>query len=141
MAIEEGLVRLVQGNAAVLAICPVGGFLSEEPKDEQLPSWMYKFLGESPTYTQAVGETGFVSPAIVEIRCFASDGATVVSLSRAINAVLSGFRGTLPDSDQTVVNGCFRIEHGPDGPFDDFSATRRIPTRTLYYELHYGPQQ
>ena len=49
--IEEGLVNLVTADAAVLAIAPVGGFLSELPKGQSLPSWTYRVVSEVAEYT------------------------------------------------------------------------------------------
>lgn len=131
MGIEEGLVRLIQADAGVVAIASVGGFLAELPKDQALPSWSYALLSEDRIYTHDDGPAA-LRPAIVEITCY-GDAAVVVRLAAAIDQVLDGFCGALPEG--TVVNGCFVLSR--PGP-DEYDGARRCWLRSLIYEIHYA---
>src|SRR5450631_2960053 len=132
--LEAGIVSLVMANADVLAITRTGGFLVALPKDETLPSWTHQTLSDSGPYTLG-GAHGFVTRRL-EINCFGSQRADAVSLAKAIDNVLSGYRGTLPDADATVIFGCFRSDR-MDAPFDEASRTYR---RMLEYEIQYADQ-
>jgi hypothetical protein len=128
--LESGIVKLVQGNAAVSAIALTGGFLLELPKDEALPSWTYRIISDHSEYGLQ-GEHGFVTRRL-QIDCLANAKADVLLLARAINKVLSGYKGTLPDTDSTLVFGCFRSDLR-----DFFDDPGRTPRRMLEYEIQF----
>jgi len=126
--IEQGIVLLVQADTSVAAIAAAGGFFAQLPKDQALPSWTYRLVADKSSYT-------FVGPVAVgsrrlQIDCYGYAAADCILLGNAIDAVLSGFKGTLNDPDATIVQGCFRT-NGMDF-FDEVSRTFR---RMLEYDL------
>ena len=129
--LEAGIVSLVQADPGVLALCPVGGFLLTLPKDLPRPSWCYQMISDHSIYCLQ-GEHGFVTRRM-QIDCFGNVPEDAILLGRAINKVLSGYRGTLPDPDQTLVFGCFRSDL-IDPPFD---AAARSYRRILEYEIDF----
>jgi len=128
--LEAGIVKLVMGNAGVLAITTTGGFLLSLPKDEALPSWTYQIISDVGTYALR-GEHGFVTRRL-QIDCYANKPGDVISLAKAIDIVLSGYQGTLTDPDSTIVFGCF----GSD-VIDFFDDAGRTYRRMLEYEIQY----
>lgn len=104
--IESGIVILVQANADVTAISPIGGFLGELPKGQALPSWSYTFVSDVPLYTLTGKDP--LTMRRLQIDCYGNAAAEAITLAYAIDKVLSGYKGTLPDPDSTVVQGCFR---------------------------------
>jgi hypothetical protein len=128
--LESGIVKLVMGDPAVTAVALTGGFLLELPKDEPLPSWCYRSISDQGDYGLR-GEHGFVTRRL-QIDCFGNAKADVLLLARAINKVLSGYKGTLADTDQTTVFGCFRSDLQ-----DFFDDPGRTPRRMLEYEIQF----
>ena len=132
--LEAGIVSLVMADAGVLAITTTGGFLATLPKDETLPSWTHLTVSDAGPYALG-GAHGFVTRRL-QIDCYGSQRADAISLAKAIDAVLSGFRGSLSDDDSTVVYVCFRSDRMVF-PFDDASRTYR---RMLEFEIQYADQ-
>jgi len=130
--IEQGLVMLVQGNLNVQAIAETGGFLADLPKDFTLPSWTYLRIGTNSEDT--CNSPGTLTQTRLQIDCYSAEGqgADVIRLGQAIDDVLNGFRGVLPDDDATYVDSCFQSDL-VDHPFDD--ASRASYRRMLEYEI------
>ena len=99
--LEAGIVKLVMADDAVKAICAAGGFLATLPKDTVLPSWTYRAISDHSAYCLQ-GEHGFVTRRL-QIDCFGAAREDAMLLGKAINKVLSGYRGTLADSDSTII--------------------------------------
>ena len=124
----------MQGTAAVAAIATSGGgFLLQLPKNliDAAPSWSYQVVSNNTDYTLA-GKVS-LGKARIQIDCFSkrgSAGEDCILLAKAIDDVLSGYRGTLTDADATVVQGIFR-SNSTDF-FDDAGRTFR---RMLEYEV------
>jgi len=129
--IEQGLVELVQGNAGVSAIAAAGGYFAILPKDATLPSWTYTFIFNSSGLTLTTPESQ--TPSRVQIDCYGSAAADAIRLAKAIDSVLSGYRGTLADPDSIFVQGCFQINS-----IDFFDDARRTYRRMLEYRLWYN---
>ena len=129
--IELGIVRLVNSSPAVSAIIANGGFFVELPKDPTLPAWTYKVITDEPDYTLA--GFGGCSYRRIQIDCQCNTGADCINLASAIDEVLSGFRGALPDPDSTVMQGCFR-----DRIYDDFNDKSRSYRRMLEYKIWFS---
>ncbi len=127
--IEQGIVALVQGDPTVSGIASTGGFAANLPKDHPLPSWTHKGVTEKPSYTFK-GPVN-VRPRRLQIDCYGYVFADCILLADAIDAVLSGFSGTLTDPDSTFVQGCFRTNQ-IDFELDTASRTFR---RMIEYEL------
>ena len=136
--LEAGLVELVMANAAVTAIAATGGFLLSLPKDQLstvTASWSYQVISDHSVYGLR-GEHGFVTRRL-QVDCFSDSThpGLCITLAKAIDHVLSGFMGTLPDTDATMVFGCFRSDL--QDFFDDAGRTYR---RMLEYEIQFFQQ-
>jgi hypothetical protein len=126
--IEAGISIFVQSNAAVAALCTAGGFYTELPKDQALPSWAYQFVSDVPNYTLRRRDP--LTMRRLQIDCYGSAAADAIALSYAIDHLLDGYRGYLPDTDQTLVAGCFR-----SNVLDFFDDASRSYRRLLEYQL------
>jgi hypothetical protein len=131
--LEAGFVTLVMASGRVTAIAATGGYLLELPKDQILPSWTYRVVSDHGDYGLR-GEHGFVTRRF-QIDCYGAKAADAILLAKAIDAVLSGWKGTLPDPDATVVHGCFRSDLS-----DFFDDPSRTPRRMLEYEIQFDDQ-
>jgi hypothetical protein len=133
---ENGIVQLVQGNAAVAALCTSGGgFLAELPKGQPLPSWTYQTISNVPE-GRALASIGGLRRWHVQIDCFGYAASDVISLSEAVIQSLNGFKGALSDTDKTSVDSAFWIDsHDPE--FDSVSRTWR---RVIEFEVFYTSQ-
>lgn len=121
LAFEQGFVALVNTAAA-------GGYFAQLPKDAQLPAWTYLVVSDPSDYTlQATVE---LSAMRMQIDCYGQTGAQAITLAKAIDAVLSGYLGTLPDG--TLVQGCFRTNR-----IDFFDDAARNFRRMLEYQIWY----
>lgn len=128
--IREGIARLVQGNTSVSSIAKSGGF-GTVPKDQALPTWSYMLFSRDRN-AGLVSVSG-LSRIRMQIDCY-GQGADVINLASAINGVLHGFTGTLPDSDSTWVNSCLQTDE-QDMPQDPESRSDRT---MLEYEIWYA---
>jgi len=133
--LEAGIVELVMANPAVLAIATTGGFLLSLPKDQLTTvsaSWSYQVISDRGAYGLR-GEHGFVTRRL-QIDCYSdpTHPGLCITLAKAIDRVLGGYQGTLPDTDATVVFGCFRSDL--EDFFDDAGRTYR---RMLEYEIQF----
>lgn len=126
--IEQGLVALLNATTAVTNIAPIGGFLSQLPPDQQLPSWTYQ-IASNPKDYELTGAVN-LEMARFQFDCYGLSGAEAISLAKAIDAVLSGYKGTLTDPDATQVQGCFRSNR-----IDFFDDIARDYRRMLEYEV------
>jgi hypothetical protein len=129
--IEEGIAKLVQGDTAVAAIATGGGgFFVQLPEGaiDVAPTWTHSTVTDMTSYT-LVGPVALGNLSI-QIDCFARKAADVIRLGKAIDAVLSGYKGTLTDADSTVVQGIFRTNK--TDYFDDLARTYR---RMLEYSI------
>ena len=132
--IEQGLMKLVQGDATVAALCPTGGgHFAQLPKDHPLPSWTYLWVSEQsdPTYDNQLG----FREARVQIDCYAATPAAAIGLATAIAAVMDGYSGTFTDVDSTPVWGSFC-----NNKQDFFDEAPRAYRRMLEYQLFYTAQ-
>ncbi len=131
--IEQGLVQLVQSNAAVAALCSEGGFLVQLPDGHPLPSWAYTIISNKSPYCLD-GTHGYTDLRLqIDVFGDGDSAADMIRLARAIDKVLSGYHGTLPDPDKTIVFGCFQADLR-----DFFNDAARNYRRMLEYELQYS---
>ena len=117
---------LVETSAAVQALTPVGGFFEALPKDYTLPAWTHQVISDVPEYVLSGPES--LAQRRLQIDCYGATGADAILLAKAIDALLSGYRGTLQDPDATVVQGCFR-----NNMMDFFDVDSRTYRRMLEY--------
>ncbi len=129
--IEAGIVALAQADAGVKALCPVGGFCATLPKGAILPSWTYLVVSRVPDYT--LSGRNKLTMTRLQIDCFGQSAADAINLSEAIREVLSGYQGTLPDADATVVQAAFHTDTVDF--FDDLARTSR---RMIEFEIHFS---
>src|SRR4051812_24491038 len=124
--IEEGLVKLIQGNSAVAALTPAGGgFFVALPKGQTLPSWSYQSISDTADY--CLDGTRGVAMRRVQIDVFGSDesrGADCLALAAAINDACDGVVGlTMADTPPTYLSACIRSD--VQDFFDDAGRTFR----------------
>lgn len=105
--IEAGIVSLVNGDAGVAAILngKQAGFAGSLPKNAALPSWAYRRIS-LVNHTSLLSADGSAK-MMLELNCYGVGAGDAISLGRAVNAVLNGYRGTLTDPDSTWVDSCF----------------------------------
>jgi hypothetical protein len=94
----------------------------------RLPLWTYISASEVQPYTLD-GAHGFINRR-VQINCDGAIAADCILLAKAIDDVLSGYSGVLPDPDETAVHGCFRTN-----VVDFFDDPGRTSRRILEYEI------
>jgi hypothetical protein len=128
--IDQGLELLLQNTSAVTAIAPVGGFNTQLPPNKPLPSWTFQLVS-SPSDLTLQGPVS-LTYARYQFDCYGENSAQTILLSNAINQVLDGFIGTLPDPDATIVQVMRRTNKIPF--FDSDARNFRI---MLEYELQY----
>lgn len=131
--IEQGLTLLLESDPAVKALSPVGGFFVRLPTDQSLPSWSYRVLSDTTVYTLQ-GREGLMRYRI-QMTSYGSTGDDCIKLAKAIDVVLSGYRGTLTDSDNTVVQGIFR-----DTTADFYDTTTGVSRRSVDYLVWFYQQ-
>lgn len=133
--LESGLVQLLNNDPGVSAITPTGGFgFDELAKNMCLPSWAFRFVG-GRSYVTLRSAQGLRWRRL-EIHCMAGDADTTIGLAIAINAVLEGFSGLLPDNaPSTMVDSIFNT----NTPVDFFDAGTRTYRRVLEYQVTFIP--
>jgi hypothetical protein len=127
--IEQGIQMLVQADVAVLALCPVGGFLGSLPKDQPRPSWAFKVIS-SAKLSQTLSRQRQVLQERWQIDCYGDTPDTTVLLGIALDNVLEEYSGTLSDPDATTVQWITRVDLS-----DFFDDAARSYRRCLEYQL------
>lgn len=128
--IEQGIVMLVQNDPTVQSLCQHGGYYATLPKDPVYPTWCYNVLSSSADLT--LGQQSVLVFERWQIDVYSSSGNDVLRLADAIDDVLDHYYGTLPDPDQTLVQGIFCSDIT-----DFFDTAVRNYRRMLEYELHF----
>ena len=132
--IEAGLVLRINSDAAVKALIASPGGFTGVPKGQPLPTWTYRWVSDN-TQMALCSVTGLTF-ARVQIDCYGNQKAEVVNLGKAITQVLNGFKGTLTDIDNIIVDSIFRSDmHDPEE--DEAGRTWR---RVLEFEVNYVSQ-
>jgi hypothetical protein len=126
MSLESGLVLLVQADATVLALCKAGGYFAQLPANSALPSWTQQTISDPVDYLLSGPDA--LGMRRIQIDCFGNAPADAVELASAIDKVLSGYKGNLPDGTQ--VAGIFR-----DNKMDLFDNEARSYRRMLDYKI------
>jgi hypothetical protein len=107
-------------------------YLAQLPKDDELPGWTYRVISNKPNYTLTSKRPGLTFRRI-QIDVYGAAAADVITLAAAIDQVLSGYSGTLSDSDSTKVDSCFQSDLG-DPQFDE---ARRTWRRFIEYTVNF----
>ena len=138
--IENGIVGLINADPGVLAALAggVGGFgFDELAKNLPLPSWAFRFFGG-----HVIPTLGGVGPKSfrwrrMEIHCMGSSADNTLTLAGAIDNVLSGFSGMLPDASPggTQVDSIIPS----NSPIDFFDSAARSWRRVLEYQVWFRP--
>jgi hypothetical protein len=134
--LEEGLSLLLEADPTVASLAATRDYLVQLPEGTVTPAWTYMIVSDHPKYTMDGKRTRVVS---LQIDCYANEedcggGArdAALGLGYAIDAILSGFRGVLTDSDSTYIDTCFQTDM--ETPAEDpWSRSFRM---MLEYELH-----
>lgn len=137
--IEAGIIALVNSDPTVTEILsqspdgPEGGFgFDELSKNLPLPSWAFRFFGGQRMIT-LLGARGWQSRRL-EIHSLGSDGDQCILLANAIDLVLNGFTGPLPDPDTVMVDYCFSV----NSPIDFFDSIARSYRRVHEYRIAFN---
>jgi hypothetical protein len=147
MALKQGILQLLGANAGVQAIVPndVAGtpqiYWTLAPKSAKAPYIVLNQDSTLDTYTMA----GPISlrGTLVQVDCYVdtmitTNAAYVLdNLATAARLALWNFKGTLPDTDATVVNGVF-IEKDWPMPYEEGSKgyvlRQMLEFRVWYYD-------
>lgn len=143
--IEQGIVKLIQSAPSITPICPYGGYMAQLlPKDATafMPTWTWRIISNLP-------DTGLRFSRGLAFCRFQIDvyghpdrrGTDCLQLAAAIDSLLSGYQGTLPDADPlasppvagTFVSSIFGFDQS-----DDFNDSLRSYRRMLEYEINYS---
>lgn len=147
MALKQGILQLLGATAPVTAIVPndVAGtpqiYWTVAPKSAKAP---YIVLNRDETldnYTMQGPLT--LRAALIQADCYVDTTITVNAayvldaLATAVRQALWSFKGTLPDADETVVNGVF-IEKEWEMPYEEGSKgyvlRSMLEFRVWYYD-------
>lgn len=113
--IDLGLVMKI---GAALGPSVPGGFPGTLPENMRGPAYAYTVISDRANVTlQSVTGLGMRR---YQFDCFGPLAVDAKRLADAIDAVLNGFSGTLPDPDSTVVDSAIRSDRM--GPKDSDSA-------------------
>lgn len=129
--IENGIVQLVQASAAVQTLCAAGGYYAQLPEKQPLPCWSYLFVSDVADYTLD-GRVDLTMRRL-QVDCYGETGSDAITLADAVDKVLDGYKGTLPDPESTTVQGCFR-----SNLIDFFDSSSRTFRRMLEYNLWFN---
>jgi hypothetical protein len=134
--IEAGFVSLIQTGITNQSVNVPGGFAVQLPKDlitsTTTQAWAYRSILSVPTYL--LNGQDPLTFWEVQIDSHGFTMANAITLSRSIDNVLrGGFKGTLSDPDNTVVQGIFRLPSFVDG----FNDINRSFVRSTEYRISY----
>jgi len=124
------MISAVPAVAAIVGTNP-SGISDQLDPNSPLPAWAYKVIHDTSDRTLKGNVNAFRR---WEVNCYGSTSADAIRLASAIDTVLDGFFGTLPDPDSTFVTISNRV--GSMSFFDDSQRTWR---RMLEYEIWYHP--
>lgn len=111
MAIEQGLFQLVTSNAGVQTAVGVDAngiaraFWVLAPQGTVAPFLVFSRVGTVDQYAMA-GTTG-LREGMFQISCYASSFLSSRTIAKTVRQLLENFKGTLPDTDATVVKAVF----------------------------------
>jgi hypothetical protein len=137
--IDQGILMLVN-NGLASASPPVaygGGFLDQmAPPNAGYPFWVYRVISQVPN-------TGLLFAKGLRMRRIqidvmgdpspAGNGSDALALADAIDGILNGYAGNLPDPDSTFVSSCFQSDL-----IDEYDTALRTPKRLLEYEIQFA---
>ena len=130
--LEAGLVQLVQSSPSVSTLSPGGGYLRQIPPGSSIPAWTY-FTVTNPPNTGLQFVSGSTERRI-QIDCYGNEQTDQqVQLAFAIDSVLNGFSGTLPDQDSTNILSCIRDNLEDMETEPDSRLYRRMLEYTLWF--------
>lgn len=107
----------------------VGGFAGHLEENQPLPAYTYKVV--SPNQYTGLQFFKGLTMWRFQFDCFGATAVVAQTLANAIDRILNGFTGTLPDPDSTWVNVCLQTDR--NGP--NFSDSARNFWVMLEYEI------
>lgn len=127
--INRGLVMRIQ--AGIVSSFPTckGGMEGQLSQNQAPPSYTFRVISD-PANTTLRSFKGFGNRRY-EFRCWGVDAASADALANAVDALLNGFSGVLPDPDATRVDSMFRT----DRMEADFSSSARNFWVMLEYSI------
>ena len=130
--IEQGLFQFLTTNSSITAVIPndISGtpqvYWDLAPKGAKTPYIVLERIATADIYAMS-GTTG-LRGGLFAVHCFADSKAGVSSgyyfsrrISSAVRGVLDSYKGTLPDTDNTVVEAVF-VEKDQDMQYEEGSS-------------------
>lgn len=130
-SLDQGIVLLLAQHGIY------NGFWIQLPPNFPYPSWTWTAIHEEAE-AALQSPNGFFRRRF-EIACYGNTngtGADVINLANAINNVLNGFVGYLPDPHNIFVGVCWNIDET-----DSFDSSARSKERRLEYEILWANTQ
>jgi uncharacterized protein DUF3168 len=122
MAIEQGLFQLIQANAGISSLVTMTGdkglYWILAPKAATFPLIVLGWVATTDTIAMS-GDLGFRN-ALLQIDCYSSQYYNSRAIADAVRDLLSSYKGTLPDTDATVVAGVLQTKDW-DMPYEEGS--------------------
>lgn len=122
----DGFIQLLTADSTVNGLITGRIYKNVLPRGYVLPAMVIHRYGGTQEY-QYDGPVGTREDQ-VQVDCYSADPEVTQQLSEATRAVLSDFKGQLPDN--TVVQGCF-LERDMDMPFLPHADTKGMSTRSM----------
>lgn len=139
--IEGGLVSLINANSSVQSALngvPGGWPFNELQMNSALPSWAWRFVGGLPLAIHFLGTKGLKWTRF-EVHSMGFDGDSTVLLSNAIDNVVNGFSGYLPDSNPSFPGTLVDLIIPLNSPMDFFDPPPRSMRRVTEYKVTFNP--
>jgi len=134
--IEQGLFQILTNESTITALVGAKVYWILAPKGATLPYVIASRVATEDTHTVdgAIGLRG----GLFQVDCYATDYYTSVAIANAVRKFLGAYRGNLPDTDSTAVQGVL-IEKNWDMPYEEgakgFVYRQLLEFRVWYAEV------
>src|SRR5579864_9228290 len=120
MSIEKGLFQLIQSDAGVSSLVSMTGgkglYWILVPKGAAYPCIVLSWVATSDTIATS-GDLGFRN-GLLQVDCYSSQYYPSKAIAIAVRDLLKSYKGTLPDTDSTVVAGVLQTKDW-DMPYEE----------------------
>jgi hypothetical protein len=117
----------------------IGGWaFNELQMNSPLPSWAWRFVGGLPLGIHLLGTRGLKWTRF-EVHCMGQNSDQAVFLANAIDNVLDGFSGYLPDANGSFPGTLVDLIVPLNSPLDFFDPPPRSMRRVLEYKVTFNP--
>ena len=119
--IEQGLYELITTDSGITSLATGGVYWMLAPKGAAVPYIILSRVATGDTYDMA-GATG-LRDGLFQVDCYASGAGNVGyyqarAMAVAVRELLESYKGTLPDTDSTIVDAVF-TEKDWDMPYEE----------------------